>query len=149
MVRVLFVCTGNTCRSPMAEAILRDRGLKSVEVRSAGVYAMDGQAASAHAQSVLRENEIAQEHRSSLLTAQQVEWATHILSMTESHKHAIVRQFPEAEVKTFTLKEFAGIQLGRDVLDPYGGPIEIYRETFREINDSIEKMLERLERELD
>lgn len=147
MVRVLFVCTGNTCRSPMAEAILRDRGRNGVEVMSAGVYAMDGQATSAHAQSVLRENEIAQEHRSALLTLQQVEWATHILSMTESHKQLIVRQYPEAEVKTFTLKEFAGIQMGRDVLDPYGGPIEIYRETFRDIADSIDKMIERLERE--
>lgn len=147
MARVLFVCTGNTCRSPMAEAILRDKGLVGVEVRSAGVYAVDGQAASVHAQSVLAENDIAHEHRSLMLTLAQIDWATSILTMTESHKMAIVRQFPEAVGKTFTLKEFAGSPVDQDVLDPYGGPIEIYRETFREIYDSIEKLIARLEQE--
>ena len=145
MVRILFVCTGNTCRSPMAEAILRDKGLDGVEVRSAGVYAVEGQGASVHAQSVLAENEIAHEHRSSLLSFEQIDWATSILTMTESHKMAIFRQFPEAAEKIFTLKEFAGSLMDRDVTDPYGGPIEIYRETFREINASIEKMIGRLE----
>jgi protein arginine phosphatase len=143
MVRVLFVCTGNTCRSPMAEAILRSKQVPNVEVRSAGVYAMDGMQASNHAQSVLSENGIDHEHCSRLLTGQDVDWATYILTMTAAHREAILRNFPQASGKTFTLKEFTG-DAGQDVVDPYGGNKDIYRETFHDLVASIDKIIEKL-----
>lgn len=143
MERVLFVCTGNTCRSPMAEAILKSKQLPNVEVKSAGVYAADGLQASTHAKAVLTENNIVHEHSSKLLTQADVDWATVILTMTASHQDAILYNFPSAIGKTFTLKEFAG-EVIQDVFDPYGGSKELYQETFLDLVKSIEKIVEKL-----
>jgi protein arginine phosphatase len=142
MVRVLFVCTGNTCRSPMAEAILKSKQLPNVEVRSAGVYAMDGADASMHAKDVLTENQIAHQHSSKFLTQEDIDWATYILTMTSSHRDAILHNFPTANGKTFPLKEFAGEGF-QDVLDPYGGNKQVYQDTFLDLQKTIEKIIEK------
>ncbi|MDQ0269269.1 low molecular weight protein arginine phosphatase [Cytobacillus purgationiresistens] len=140
MAHVLFVCTGNTCRSPMAEAILNSRGFSGVEARSAGIYAANGSDASAHTKQVLLEEGIEINHDSSMLTDELVDWATHILTMTNGHKSAILQQFANANGKTFTVKEYAHGQLNRDIIDPYGGPLALYKQTFLELNSDIEKI---------
>ncbi|MGP7817035.1 low molecular weight protein arginine phosphatase [Niallia sp. 01092] len=145
MYRVLFVCTGNTCRSPMAEAILKNKKLKNVEVKSAGVYAMDGGAASNHAQEVLAEKGIDHHHTSSMLTKELLDWATHIFTMTTGHKNAIAAQFPSSIEKTFTLKEFATEDKKGDVIDPFGGSVEHYRKTFQELDDLILNIIKKLD----
>lgn len=143
MERILFVCTGNTCRSPMAEAILKNMQLTNVEVRSAGVYAMDGLEASEHAKSVLKENDIHQQHCSKYLSQEDVDWATYILTMTASHKAAVLQNFPSANGKTFTLKGFAG-EGEEDVVDPYGGNLEIYRNTYKDLVKMVDKLSKKL-----
>ncbi|WP_342433596.1 low molecular weight protein arginine phosphatase [Neobacillus sp. FSL H8-0543] len=144
MQRILFVCTGNTCRSPMAEAILKNKNLDGVEVRSAGVYAANGGEASAHAQRVLDEKGIDHHHQSSLLTKDEVDWADLILTMTASHKTAILQQYPECWKKLFTLKEFSGETYDHDVVDPFGGNLKIYQETYQDLEKWINKAIEKL-----
>lgn len=145
MVRVLFVCTGNTCRSPMAEAILKSKAVDGVEVKSAGVFAMNGSPASAHARAVLGENNIAEQHQSTMLTETEVNWATYIFTMTEGHKASVISQYPDASEKTFTLKEFAESgAMNKDIVDPYGGSLQLYRQTFSDIHTMIDKIIDRL-----
>ncbi|MFC5403566.1 low molecular weight protein arginine phosphatase [Cohnella soli] len=110
MNRILIVCTGNTCRSPMAEALMKDlaaRGGKPIEVRSAGVSTVDGLPISPHAATALRKRNLALPEGSTLLKADDVLWASLILTMTAGHKRAILERFPQALGKTFTLKEYA------------------------------------------
>ncbi|AZB40913.1 low molecular weight protein arginine phosphatase [Bacillus sp. FJAT-42376] len=144
---VLFVCTGNTCRSPMAEALLQFmKRSDQTKVKSAGVFAMDGSDASPYAKDVLLEKGIAFNHRSSLLNGEKVDWATHILTMTESHKQLMLERFPEAKEKIWTLSEYVhGLSEKRDVLDPYGGPAEIYRATRDDLEGMLKLLLEKIE----
>ncbi|WP_449538074.1 low molecular weight protein arginine phosphatase [Ferdinandcohnia sp. Marseille-Q9671] len=144
MNRVLFVCTGNTCRSPMAEAILRSKAPEGIEVKSAGIFASSGSPASSNTSQVLTENGIQCQHSSSFLTKELIEWATCILTMTHHHKQEIMYRFPEVDGKIYTLKEFTNGS--GDVSDPFGGPVEIYRETYAELEPLIDQVLSKLKR---
>lgn len=109
--RILFVCTGNTCRSPMAEGLCRAKAEReglSVEVRSAGVAAVDGAAVSKHTGDILREKGAAAGvTASAFLTAEAVRWADLILTMTMSHKRTLLERHPEAADKVYALREYA------------------------------------------
>lgn len=109
MKNILFVCTGNTCRSPMAEGMLRkladSRGL-ALEVRSAGVAAVEGMPISRHAEAVLRDQKIEGNFTSKPLSPELADWADLILTLTLSHKQYALRQYPHAADKIYTLKEY-------------------------------------------
>ncbi|AWB47071.1 low molecular weight phosphatase family protein [Paenibacillus sp. CAA11] len=110
MMRILFVCTGNTCRSPMAEGLFRqmakERGIQA-EARSAGVAAMEGMSISRHAEAVLRDHQIEDSMTSSSMSKELAEWADLILTLTQSHKRQVIHAFPFTASKTFALKEYA------------------------------------------
>lgn len=107
MKNILFICTGNTCRSPMAEAVLRSKAGDRFNVRSAGVFAAAGQPAAKAASKVLSSKGIEFNHRSTLLNEELVEWADVILTMTQSHKSFVLQQFPKSVEKVYMLKEYA------------------------------------------
>ncbi|MEK3760843.1 low molecular weight protein arginine phosphatase [Paenibacillus sp. FSL P4-0338] len=113
MLHILFVCTGNTCRSPMAEGLLRklakERGIH-VEVRSAGVSAVPGTSISRHAGGILQDEGIQDRIVSSQLDGEAVAWADLILTLTGAHKRYLLQYFPDAVTKTHTLKEYVQMQ---------------------------------------
>lgn len=146
-MNIVFVCTGNTCRSPMAEAIMTAQQLPGVEVRSAGIFAGEAPM-SDHAHTVLDAEGIAFHHLSKPLNREDMQWATLILTMTESHKSILMSAYPEKSDHIFTLKEFAA-DSGGDVQDPYGGSLSDYRQTYEELDKLIRRLTEKLTRETD
>lgn len=108
-MKILFVCTGNTCRSPMAEHLFRNMAEKeklNVEVRSAGISAYIGSPASKKAVEALKEKGVQASHKSRPLNKEMIDWADLVLTMTESHKQLVINRFPKAVDKVFVLKEF-------------------------------------------
>src|SRR5687767_3976383 len=109
MKTILFVCTGNVCRSPMAEGIFRHAtsGHSECRVFSAGVGAINGQPPSPHAIRALQELGLdISLQRSRMLTAELVQQADYIFGMTHGHVDAITMLYPQAAEKTFLLREF-------------------------------------------
>lgn len=153
--RILFVCTGNTCRSPLAEGIARRelerRGRGSeVEVGSAGVAAAEGQGASEGSLTVAREEGLdLSGHRSRLLTREMALEADLVLGMSASHVARVVTLAEDASVAL--LGDFAQDAPlgGPSVPDPFGGPLEIYRATFRTLDTLVGEALDRLPRPMD
>ncbi|WP_152656866.1 low molecular weight protein arginine phosphatase [Oceanobacillus sp. CFH 90083] len=106
-MNVLFVCTGNTCRSPMAEALLKHRAQADIQVKSCGITAMPGAPVSSRTAEVLKQEGITINHQASSISEELVQWADVILTMTASHKEMVWSNYPEERKKTYTLKEFA------------------------------------------
>ena len=132
---ILFVCTGNVCRSPMAEGLFQRMIAERPELRvlSAGVSTYPGQPPSAHAVDVLAELGVdISHHRSKPLSEKAVEEADWIVAMTRSHLDSIIYLFPRAAEKVYLLREFEPGATSLDVADPIGMGVEAYR-TAREI----------------
>ncbi|MFJ7825545.1 low molecular weight protein arginine phosphatase [Psychrobacillus sp. NPDC096623] len=147
-MNILFVCTGNTCRSPIAEALLKSQKIDGLEVRSAGIYAKDGGPISQNSQLVLEQEMIPFTRSSSAINESLVDWADLILTMTASHKHAIILGFPHAISKVYMYKEFVTPNDIKDVSDPYGGDLNTYEGTFRELQVLTNELVNKLQGEI-
>ena len=154
-MRVVFVCTGNTCRSPMAAALFRDRverhpKLRELEftVESAGLSATSGAPISPGAERALAKVGLsAAGHGSQPFTERFKEFDL-ILTMTEAHKAQVLLNYPEAARNVYTLKEYAGLDGGPDIQDPFGQDDAAYEACLEEIARAVQKAVERLSEEL-
>ncbi len=151
MKRVLFVCSGNLCRSPMAEGLLRkllqQEGIGDIEVQSAGTLGIIGDPASANAVIACRQlfGADISAHRSQGIRGDLLQQADLVLCMAERHRDAVCALQPEATDRTFLLKAFAGSESTRpDVFDPVGLPLEVYLTSCREIEALLRRMLPNL-----
>ena len=141
MKNILFVCTGNTCRSPLAEYLLKEKAGDQLSVKSAGVTAWPGVPISQGTADVLDQRGISHQHFSQSVTADLVSWADVILTMTSSHKEMLSIKHPNASGKVHTLKGYAAT--GGDIADPIGGPKEEYEQVGIELEQCIDELLEK------
>ena len=142
-MKILIVCTGNTCRSPMAEGLLRalleERWeAESCQIISAGTAALEGESAAEHAIAVMSEMGIdLAEHRARSLNIVLIAEADRILAMTERHRDAVLSMAPEAVEKIQVL----------NMADPFGMSLEVYRECAGQLKEQLEEWVEGIEKE--
>lgn len=146
--KILFVCSGNTCRSPLAEAIARNvlpaRLDFDVEVASAGASAADGAPASSYSLEVAREHGLdLTGHRSRGLGERLVRDADLIVTMGVRHRDAVGAVDPDSLENTYLLTNFSDVHHG-DIPDPIGGSRDLYEQTYLVIRDCVESMAAKL-----
>ncbi len=172
--KILFVCSGNTCRSPMAEALLREKvgtGANRFQIISAGTSAGSGAPAAEEAVQALKEKGLdLSQHQSRPITQELLKEAELILTMTRSHKGTLLQMEPGVGDKVFTLKEYvrylAGDELARQVVEldreegkrrekleaswgPKGQRLQARREQLRRELDRVQEQLEQLQAEIE
>jgi len=148
--KILFVCSGNTCRSPMAEGLARRllpdpgerQGEEEILVFSAGLHALPGDPATENAVEAMAEEGVdLRRHRATLLTREMIVEADLVLTMTAGHRRLVREMAPDQAHKVFTLAEYAGV--GGDLPDPFGQPLAVYRRYAGELRHLVRLALER------
>lgn len=151
-MNIIFVCSGNTCRSAMAEALMKiyienNEKLKSkIQVYSCGIFAEDGDMAMHNAIEAMKEYGIdLKTHRATNIRNANIEKMDLILCAKKSHKQTVGQLYPSLREKIYTIKEYAGFEeLDIDIKDPWGYDIEIYRSCASEIENCIQKIEKKL-----
>lgn len=145
---ILFVCTGNICRSPFAEGLFEklvlQKKCKGLSAESAGLMALPGNPATALAQQVATEHGVnLGDHRAKPVTEERLRWSDLILVMEKSHETRLLSSFPDAAEKVRLIRHFARFgSKTRGVADPYGLNYESYRFCFLDIEDAVKGLID-------
>ncbi|MDR3317671.1 MAG: hypothetical protein LBS71_02605 [Puniceicoccales bacterium] len=148
--KIVFVCTGNTCRSPMAQVFLENQirdipELIHYTVASAGIHAREGQESSPEVQTVMQKKGLSlKNHHAQLLTQAIIDHSAAIICATSAHKEFLKKNFANLPKVCISFSEFGG-----DVPDPYAGSLEIYGKIADAIEQKLIPIIEFLRKELD
>ncbi|EEN00425.1 Low molecular weight phosphotyrosine protein phosphatase [Bacillus thuringiensis IBL 4222] len=126
----------------MAEALLRHHGGDRFEVQSAGVFAYPGSDASVYAKEALAEKGISINHAAQQVNETLLDWADIVVTMTENHKHIVLGHYPSVEKKLNTLYGLTE-GIGKDISDPFGGSLSIYKKTLDEMEKLVQTLLKK------
>ena len=149
-MKVMFICTGNICRSAMAEGMFRKmtENMGDIEVFSCGVYAETGDYATYNAVEAAKEYDAdISSHRATNIREKKIKKMDLILCATNSHKQSVLYLYPGLKGKVFTMKEYTHIHKDgqdMDIKDPWGYDEYVYRRCAEEINECLEKTLEKI-----
>ena len=151
-MKILFVCTGNICRSAMAHHYMQKR-INELNlsdkyiIQSAGISAYTGDRATDYAKEVMKKYDTdLTEHRAVYIEESDIKDADLILCMTLAHKRKILNRYPKLEGKTFTLKEYVGEDEYLDIDDPWGFGKDVYSSCAKEIVNYVDKLIEKITR---
>lgn len=138
-MKILFVCTGNTCRSPMARGLAELYLPEEFEVFSAGINALEGDQASPKAVEVLKEKGIdLSRHTAVRVTEGMLRSADYIFTMTKSQEECLGGLYPECRDKIKALGQWLGSV--KEVIDPWGGSLEVYDRCMRDLDEMVKAL---------
>ena len=138
-MKLMFVCTGNTCRSVMAEYIFKTMLQGDVEVCSAGMAAADGSSPSENTIEVCKSHGIdVSDHKSTNVANSNIEDMDLVLTLETSHRNTLRKRYPDLDI--FTIKEFNDVDYIYDIDDPFMSDLNVYEATFNEIKESLDKI---------
>lgn len=152
-MKIMFICTGNICRSAMAEWMMKDKlnknNINNIEIFSSGIYAQNGDTPTYEAIETMRENNIdLKQHRATNTTNSNINEMDLIFGMTQSHKNELAYLYPNLKDKIFTLKEYVNYNKeghnSINIKDPWGFDIETYRSCAAEIAECLDLLIKRL-----
>ena len=150
-MKIMFICTGNICRSAMAhgmmEKLIKENNIDAT-VYSCGIYAETGDFATYNAVEAAKEYGVdISNHKATNIRESKIEEMDLILCATMSHKQSVIYLYPNLKTKVFTMKEYAKLEdndQNMDIKDPWGYDEFVYRKCAEEINDCLEKTIEML-----
>ena len=152
-MKIMFICTGNICRSAMAEWLLKQKIKEAkrndIEVYSCGVYAQDGDTPTYEAKAVMQDEYgiNMEEHRATNIRNSKIEEMDLILCATNRHKREVIAMYSNLKEKVFTMKEYVDYDREYhdkiDIKDPWGYDIETYRSCVAEIEECVNGILEK------